>query len=237
MIEKVNWDSDFFRYPVGSLEVTSNSLEDISHENLNRQDYRLLYIYSKSELSGYAHFNMVDKKITYKKKLCVDQGKKSLVEFDDNKHKYTELLELAYLSGKFSRFRTDKNFKNDEFSRLYKTWLDRSLAKDIAFKVLVSLEDDVITGFVTLKEKNKKCSQIGLIAVNNNFQGKRIGTKLIKECEIWSIENGYSELEVVTQFENKAARGLYEKNGFEVYNELYIYHYWNNQQDLSTQGS
>lgn len=229
MIQKVSWDSKFFGYSVGAIEYNGNNYDSLSLKNLKSLGYNLIYIYSKTELPANFKFNLVDKKITYHKELSVIEGKYDLVEFDENKHSYNQLLELAYLSGKYSRFNHDKNFINNEFNRMYKTWLDKSLNKEIAFKVLISLEDGIITGFVTLKEKNNICSQIGLIAVNNKFQGKRIGTKLIKECEILSLKCGYKELEVVTQYGNEAARGLYEKNGFKVSKELFIYHHWNNE--------
>ena len=148
-------------------------------------------------------------------------------EFDLKIHSYEELLDLAFLSGNLSRFKVDSNFSNNEFEKLYKEWVNNSINKKIAFKTFVKTVQKKVVGFITLGEKDADTAKIGLIAVNEMFQGKRIASKLIKSCEIISKQNKYAGLEVSTQFSNNQAMAFYKKNDFEINKITYIYHLWN----------
>ena len=64
------------------------------------------------------------------------------------------LYELAFESGKYSRFKLDKNFSEIDFRKLYKKWVDNSLNLEIADEVLVYKISDIIQGFITYKIYN-----------------------------------------------------------------------------------
>ena len=114
---------------------------------------------------------------------------------------------------------------NDEFRRLYKKWILKSL-EDQSIRVLITKSDNYLTGFVTVELLDERKSRIGLISVNENFQGRGLGSILIKIAENVSLESGRSILQVATQFENKPALILYEKKGFEIISKTFIYHLW-----------
>jgi dTDP-4-amino-4,6-dideoxy-D-galactose acyltransferase len=136
-----------------------------------------------------------------------------------------ELENLAYLSGRYSRFRLDENFEPDDFYRLYKTWIIRSIQKEIADNVFIIKENNAIVGMVTLKYGEEN-GTIGLMAVSESAQGKGYGKKLIKSCMYDLHKRGISKIEVPTQANNIAACRFYEKCGFTNQSVSNIYHFW-----------
>jgi len=230
MVQEAKWDSIFFGFPVGKINFKhTDNFEELI---LASKKFKLVYVFSDAELQE-PMLDLVDKKIIFSKPLRANQNENlnnkngDIISYDKKTHSYDQLLQLAYLSGTYSRFKLDKNIPFSYFLGLYKLWLDNSINSEIAFKTLVSITEGNISGFVTLGKKDMNSSQIGLIAVNGDYQGNHIGSKLISQCEIICSENGYSYMDVATQGNNKAACGLYKKNNFNIKSVQYIYHLWN----------
>jgi dTDP-4-amino-4,6-dideoxy-D-galactose acyltransferase len=227
MISKAEWDSRYFDYPVGILKIKEGSNFDLKKILAESKKFKLVYIISEMDLEDIPLLKSMDKKVIYSKQISTHKNSEQILEYSPEIHSYDQLLNLAYLSGIYSRFKRDKNFRKNEFRFLYKEWLDKSIDKKLSFKVLIKHLEDEIAGFVTLNKKDTYTSEIGLIAVSEKFQGRNIGTKLIQECEFLSLEQNLPIIEVATQYENLPARRLYEKNNFSIKNITYIYHYWN----------
>lgn len=230
MVKRLIWDSNFFGYEVGNCIVDSHYL-DLDNFKKSAKKFDLVYIFSNQEivnLHPVSAIELVDIKVLLEKKVNKDiVPDPHIVEYNANIHLYDNLLELAYLSGKYSRFRNDKNFKSKEYYKLYKTWLDKSINHTLAFKVLVKIVNGQMAGFVTLQKNSSITSQIGLISVNPQFQGLGLASQLIKSAEYESFKNGFTSFQVPTQQENKPALKLYKKNGFDVIQKKYVYHFWN----------
>lgn len=224
MIERLSWDSDFFNYPVGRINVGEKF--DLQQFNSEAKDFSLVYILSQTDLAEITFFNLVDRKLIFCKQLEKNSFDSGIIEYDSEKHDFNELLNLAFLSGKFSRFRLDQGFKANEFERLYRQWIENALS-DNETSVLLHVEGEVITGFVSVETKANKAARIGLIAVSEVFQGRRIGLKLVQAACSLAYQKGNSELEVVTQADNQAAVNLYQKSGFSLISSTFIYHYRN----------
>lgn len=242
MIEYLSWDSDFFKKKTGKIVYNKKSDAQSLKEILLRarkEEYQLVYVFSREDLyvneDVLAAFNgrLVDRKIVYSQRLDNNTHMEDRqVEVDKVKvYEYPfssldpELEKLAYLSGIYSRFRLDENFVEDDFFRLYKTWIEKSVTKEIADRVYVIKENDIITGMITLKYR--ECwSEIGLIAVSENVQKKGAGKVLLQKCFKDSLKNGVLEIKVPTQMENKLACTFYEKNGFKIETITNIYHFW-----------
>lgn len=224
MIEKLIWDSDFFKYKVGRIKIVDSidSLDFIDQA----KEFELVYVMADRALPANPLFRLVDQKLVFSKPLINNNIDQKIVEFNPDIHSFDELLNLTYLSGKFSRFKLDQEFKSNEFERLYFQWIQNSLS-DKESKVLVYIEGNTIAGFVSIDSKINKEAKIGLIAVSENFQGRGIGTKLIQAAGSVAFQNGNTELEVVTQAENQSAVGLYLKNDFSLISSTFIYHYRN----------
>jgi ribosomal protein S18 acetylase RimI-like enzyme len=58
------------------------------------------------------------------------------------------------------------------------------------------------------------------ISVEKTFQGKGIGSLLLKECERWARSNGYTDIELNVYEFNRRAHGLYERHGYRKLSEI-----------------
>ena len=223
-IKQLQWDSDFFNKKIG--ELSPNEAIKVPF-NLT-QDYDLIIIKKNQdfscEIDGYEK-TFEETKILFEKKLSFDNINEIIIEDTDFQNKPPEdFYDLAYESGKYSRFKLDLNLKN-KFQDIYKKWVDNSLNKTFAEKVFYIHSEDTINGFVTL-QRDGNTAKIGLIAVNPNFQGKGIGTKLLQAAEYYAIKNNMDKMLIPTQKENILACNFYKKNGYSVKEETIIKHYW-----------
>jgi dTDP-4-amino-4,6-dideoxy-D-galactose acyltransferase len=227
MIEKINWDSDFFGYTIG--KITVSTIDDVSNflKSKSLKDYRLIYIFSKTIISDY-QLKLVDTKLTFKKTIDphnLSKENNTIENFNKiNDSEFLILEELAYLSGKYSRFNTDSNFKNNEFKKLYQKWI--SGYKSENKNIILKKSNNIISGFILYSIENETI-YIELISVSEDFQEKGIATELIYEIELIGYKNNCKYIQVVTQGENIPAVNLYKKNSFILINKNLIYHYWN----------
>lgn len=136
------------------------------------------------------------------------------------------LIQLAYESGKYSRFRNDPHLTETQFQAVYKTWMINSALHKIADDVLVvrNAHDDIV-GMITLGEKNQR-GDIGLLAVAESARGQQCGKKLVHAAQQYFIEKSFAYSQVVTQQENIPACKLYEKCGYAVEKVEYFFHFW-----------
>ena len=191
--------------------------------------FKLVYLFSKEPLN-HKELKLVDIKVTFKKATSIlDESNEvnNINLFSNNNDDFSTLEKLALTSGEYSRFRIDENFKNNEFEALYKKWIRSFVYNKDNVDVIIYKEQRRILGFTTLEGVNENLCDIGLVAVNQNERGKKIGTKLINFTLNKAFEKGFKEVKVVTQFDNKPAINLYEKCGFKRSKLKYIYHYWN----------
>lgn len=230
-IELLSWDSRFFKYKVG--RVTSSHLQDALRD-AKKEGIKLLYLFvdpKNKELNKSAIVNgggLVDEKVTFVANVQkaqdsnIDEG---IVPYEGELT--DELLSLALQSGEYSRYKIDTHFVHNEFERLYTEWIKKSLSHEIAKEVLVYKSNMREVGLLTLGEKDKR-ADIGLLAVDANFRGKSVGTKLIQAAMKRAKALGFDEIQVATQKKNEIACRFYTKNGFVQERIDNIYHFWFN---------
>jgi len=226
MIEKLKWDSHFFKYNVGKLNI-KNSINTSAFIKLS-STYRLIYIFSDHLISEFEGLKFMENKITFHKKINSMPNPLGKIEvFDIKKDSKDELIQLAYLSGIKSRFNKDDNFSEYEFKKIYAQWIENCLDKKSNSKILVVKDCQKIIGFTTVECLDTESSKIGLIAVDKRYQRKGIAKQLMTSAENISIEKKCTFIEVTTQGDNKPATNFYQNYGFNVIFTKYIYHYWN----------
>jgi len=237
-ITLLSWDSDFFGYKVGRIDVSILSKNELTNllSDAKTKGFKLLYwpVNPKDNvLNQLAKENgglLVDEKVTFvrsilpsDKQLEVSPSVLSCL----NKTATERTLSLSLQSGIYSRYNTDPNFTHNEFNKLYTEWIEKSLSGKIAKEVLVFIEKREEVGLLTLGEKNNR-ADIGLLAVDKDFRGKSIGTSLMHAAFRKAVEWGYKEIQVTTQLQNSAACIFYEKMGFRKEHIVNIYHFWFN---------
>lgn len=234
MFKHLDWDSQFFNYKVALLDsekIQSEADVNVCLKELKKMQYRLAYIFIPSQNSKLNEIVkqqggiLVDAKTTYAtSSIRGEEVSTNIISFLDNKPG-KDLLDLAIESGIYSRFSKDKNFKNNEFGRLYTEWITNSVNRKIADEVLVYNENNKISGFVTLKADGSN-GKIGLIAVSAALRGKGIGRELMKASHNWYLSKKLTTATVITQGENKPACKLYEKCGYHISEVQNVYHFW-----------
>ncbi|MEZ4937845.1 MAG: GNAT family N-acetyltransferase [Crocinitomicaceae bacterium] len=215
--EKLEWDSEFFDFPIYRLIlkqiVSSKELDEKLSENA------FYYIFSDLKLP-FLTSKLVDQKVVFSKTVDCHKSIDGINFYSGPLT--TDLLSLVFESGIYSRFKKDKRLSS-KFEEMYSMWIQKSINGDLADKVFVYKETDKIKGFVTVK-KRSDFAEIGLIAVDQSMRGKGIGSKLIASAEHYLTKEGISTIKVPTQLDNKPACDFYTKVGFKKDSLTYIYH-------------
>jgi len=223
MIRKLDWDSAFFNLAVGEWhageEASGARVFDVIYAKGSKTDD-----YSPE---GFAK-TFSETKVVFSKQLTTGKHlEERPIREVNEKQVIASLYELAFESGKHSRFLLDSRFGKDNFEKLYKTWVDNSLNGQFATKVLVYDEGLKLSGLVTYKI-NEGFATVGLIAVSPDRQGHGIGRELLAHVEKELAENNIFELRIPTQLENEAACRFYKKQGYKIIETTQITHYWKN---------
>lgn len=232
MIEYLNWDSDFFGWKTGLIIVDNSNQIELFLRQANAEAYRLIYVFGNQDfyinaaITDQYNGQLVDRKVLFGLDLnqsSINSSSK-VMEYTDQKLNQS-LIQLAFESGKYSRFKIDNHFRNHEFERMYTSWILQSVEKQNADYVYVTKDNDCISGMVTLKIKNDM-AHIGLISTAIGYQGKGLGRQLVNRCITTAKERNCKFLYVPTQFENIQACKFYEAVGFNQISIQNIYHFW-----------
>ncbi len=240
MIEILPWDSQFFGFGIGRMDLThgiASGVEKVQHE-IKERDIKLLYLFhdlsceidkdAKKQFVAHSGAKLVDTKLVYEKSLVMDElvsPPDGVVEFSGDRATGV-LYQLALQSGIYSRFRIDLNFPPGSFEKLYCLWMDNSINRKIADNVLVAKgQETQIQGMVTLSLKGEQ-AVIGLLSVDESARGISLGRKLMIAAEYHALTSGKTFIAVATQRENRSACRFYEKLGYNVISRTEIYHWW-----------
>lgn len=228
----LKWDSDFFGFPVAFIEVGMGNDNQVKSEldRLFNSGAKLVYVYSHKEieLDGYDSV-IADRKRSYILEKLQNRRVNSVTQLENSGIR-DDLYSLAFQAGEHSRYRVDSHISEEDFKRLYRTWIDNSLDKGFADYVLGIIEPSSDPrhfkplGLISAKRKGDELS-IGLFATDENSRGKGIGSELIQQVLNIANKKGL-KVEVTTQSDNETACRFYEKRGFKVKSETYVYHVW-----------
>lgn len=221
MIKELSWDSEFFNIKIGEWN-TDDSLD------ADPTVFDLVYVKSGGsdtpQLNGFQNV-FTETRVIFAKQLVRQYAEQQNIRSVSVNDDINILYELAYESGKFSRFKLDERFGQHNFEKLYRAWVDNSLSHRFADDVIVFTENNVLKGFATYKVY-AGFAGIGLIAVDPGMQGKGIGKKLLDHIESILVSKEVTELRIPTQLENKAACAFYTRQNYKIAETIYIKHYW-----------
>lgn len=224
-ISTKEWDSFFFQLKIGEYLVENDN--EMEHGIVN---YDLIYAIAsnnfKVEIPNFVNtYSEVQTSFLKKNTTSISQLDNVFIVKDLNSFKLEEIYELAFESGKYSRFYLDENFSFCSFKNLYKKWVDNSLNGEFADIVLVYQQLNSIIGFITC---SIACDigTIGLFGVEKKHQGNGIGEILLNALQLKLFEEEVNYLRVKTQCHNKPAVNFYKKHEFHLESEKYIKHFW-----------
>lgn len=221
--ERLAWDSEFFGMPIAKAVVKSSSpcTWDEIVTSAKQSPFNLVYVFSADSITGAPA--PIDVKIDYAASL--QGGREKDAHIREMNSADDDLYELAYRSGRLSRFFKDNNFEKGAAQRLYREWVDKSVSREIAHDVLVYETMHEKAGFITLGIKDGE-ARVGLLAVSERYGGRGIGTILMNEAKRRAMLRGCTTIRVATQQQNRAACNFYEKNGFAKTDNTFVYHLW-----------
>lgn len=226
MIKYLKWDSLFFNKRIGELDIEVRTYSQTSVENFD-----LIYVKSPIdsliELNGFTNSYRENRVVFFKEKPMFSKIgiKKNVFSAFIYKTNRNQIYELAFQSGKYSRFNLDQKFKKIEFENLYKQWVDKSFEKKMADEILVYIEEEKVLGFVTYKV-SENYANIGLFGTHEKYQGKGIGTKLIEAVEFELLKKDIKTLKISANHENVNACKFYENRGYSVLKKNNLNHFW-----------
>lgn len=220
------WDSEFFSFKTGAIDAAGMNAAELNAAvgRLRAEGYRLVYVFAGSLMPGLMPcFVLADNKRSY----ILDRpyaitSNPSVIEY---KGEPRLLYDLAYQAGEFSRFRVDERIGDENFRRLYRLWIDNSVAGTFADYVFVAENDrKQPVGLITARKKDGMLS-IGLFATDRQSRGTGIGTALIGAVISAGVRLGMP-VEVTTQADNPVACRFYEHKGFRLRQQEAVYHLW-----------
>lgn len=233
-LERREWDSSFFGYPVAAASWDAAPLlSDVCFvlQQARRSGIKLLYLFMAPVSSSLRAAieqegaKSVGRKVEYSKPI-IGPNARNLGKDISLCHESTPQLEsLALQSGIHSRFRLDDGFQQQEFERLYREWLASSLRGDDDKRVYVAGGAAAPRGMITL-EPSGTMARIGLFAIDAAHQGRGLGRQFVAAAEQFCIDTGRIALLVATQAENQGACRFYETCGFSKISEVDHFHAW-----------
>lgn len=159
----------------------------------------------------------VDRKISYQKDVQNVEDQNGIKSYEGPLT--DKLLQLAFQSGEYSRFKIDARLGVEKFRSLYKLWISKAIDSN---SILTNADQSGMITYVI----NEYCLNIGLIAVDETVRGKGIGKKLMRGAEKKAFELGLKTILVPTQEDNQTACRFYESLGYTAMEKVYVYHWW-----------
>jgi GNAT superfamily N-acetyltransferase len=241
-IAPAHWDSRFFGFPIGNIELprdyTVAELEMTLREA--QPKFRLLFVTVPGE--GPDSLTLLGSKCPcYARKLFFKKDvPKNIDLFDSRIRAYTStfcspaLERLAIQSGTMTQFRQDPELA-PHFEQLFLAWINFAVTKELADSIWTWHENGQHLGLVTTrcaKHVNPQTGQteregrIGMLSVDAGHRRRKIGTHLVRACDFWCSSLDIPVNAIATQKDNEPVIILCKKQGFRQDRETSIYHYW-----------
>jgi GNAT superfamily N-acetyltransferase len=237
-----DWDSRFFGFPIGNLEIPADFARDELDAVLREAHtkFRLVAV----TLTGNGPDNLsvaaaqcpcYARQLLYKKQTRTNVG-----IIDPHIRTYTStfctsaLERLAVQSGTFSRFRLDPEL-SQHYEQLFLAWIHNAITKELADSVWTWVENGQHAGMVTIrcaKRANpdtgeiEREGRIGMLTVDSKYRRHGVGQSLLEACDYWCSSLDIPVNAIVVQKDNEAVSSLCQKVGFKLDGERSIYHYW-----------
>jgi ribosomal protein S18 acetylase RimI-like enzyme len=241
-IAPAQWDSQFFGFPIGNIELPSDYDKEQLETTLKEAHakFRLLFVSMSGE--GPDSLSILGNRCPcYARKLFFKKKVSQNVEWSDPRIRaYTStfctptLERLAIQAGTMTQFRQDPELA-PHFEQLFLTWINFAVTKDLADSIWTCYDQGKHLGLVTIRSAKhvepttgriEKEGRIGMLAVDAEHRRQGIGTSLIAMCDFWCSSLNIPVHAIATQKDNEHAIALGKKLGFQQDRETSIYHYW-----------
>jgi len=237
LITKLNWDSDFFGFPIAYLSsrylteaIMFRSLQFIKKHNIKLVEYLCNCHDRKSVLIAERNkFDFVDIRLTYEKK--ISEAKKIVlpdgINFGLAEKKDIEILkQISKNMYMDSRYFFDGKFDLKKVNEFYQSWVEKAVKGIFDDKCFCLFDDQEAIGFCSIKYNEMNAAKIGVVGLASRYQGKGLAQRMLTLVFNELIKEQIGKLYVVTQGRNYAAQRLYQKVGFLTKSTELWYHKW-----------
>ncbi len=228
----LDWDSQFFGKKIAHIDLEKDEdyvgLEEfigVNNVDLIQAKVEINEL-EKINFLEQNSFNFADLKINFYTKIDSNKRIDERIVFAEpmDTLKITEIANDMFSHSRY--YAALDVFGKDKVSRLYQTWVEKSIKGQFDDYCLICKQNETVCGFITVKELiDQRSAQIGLIGVSDHFRNKGIASTLISAVHYLLHQKGITELKVSTQGKNIGAQNLYIKNGFLVEN-MQLWYYW-----------
>jgi len=135
-----------------------------------------------------------------------------------------QIIDIAKNSFNYSRFFNDPKLPVEQAKNIYLHWTECAFKQENKHFAICEKEGNV-AGYILFSFKGNS-SVIELIAVDEKYQGQRVGKSLIHKMESFVIDQGIRKIKVGTQVNNISAAQFYTKMGFKYMSCGSMYHLW-----------
>ena len=144
-----------------------------------------------------------------------------------------ELVELAIASGEYSRFRLDPRLNDERFVAMYRHWIDRSVARELADAVLVAECGDAPGPNRTVIGRNGLSIRVPLSRVDR--AGRRGGhrARTGRRCDVdpeahpsGCVAAAHIKLALLLRWSMHRPVGSTGATGYRLSQVRNIYHFW-----------
>lgn len=241
-ISLLDWESKFFGFPIGEFDLPADYDPGRLEETLRngKERFRLVCLTLGKigpDLIATSDIPCVcyDKKLMLKKDVP-----RNVPSLDPHVKAYTStfcskwLERLAVQSGALSRFKRDPELAT-QYERLFLTWINYSVAGNLADSIWTWRENDRDVGLVTIRCAKREHPEtgelqregrIGMLSVDEPYRERGIDRQLFGACDFWCSSLSIPVASIATQFDNDRMIALCEEMGFRKDREESVYHYW-----------
>ena len=236
IIEKLNWDTEFFGMKVGRLVIYNADEFDCHRFNslVLDQKYQLVYVYSFKNMLRLdqvikANLELVDIQIGMKKKFIKNDMEKINYNFREQLTQ-NELLECYRITEQIvpvSRFYNEPLIGQLKTIELYRKWIDNTLNKEFLDGMFLAYDEQKIIGLNLIKtDLINKLGYCSLIGVDSDYKGKGIGRQLWYQAfSYWAEETDIDTCKVNFSLKNTESFNFHLNLGFNKTEEVkFIYH-------------
>ncbi len=135
-----------------------------------------------------------------------------------------QIVDIARKSFNYSRFFNDPSLPIEQAKNIYLHWTECAFEQENKYFVISEREGNV-AGYI-LFSLIEDSSVIELIAVDEKYQGQRVGKSLIHKMESFVIDQGIRKIKVGTQVNNISAAQFYNAMEFKYVSCGSMYHLW-----------
>lgn len=230
---QLQWDTDYFRINSARINLLGPVDEKAQNEIISFcNGYEFVTISNNGNvqennewIGERTNAFLADMNIQFIKAL-VDkpdyQNEKSYVVNSLSRNE--QIVEIARKSFNYSRFFNDPKLPQEQAKNIYLHWTECAFGQENKYFVILEREGD-IAGYI-LFSMSGDSSVIELIAVDEKYQGQRVGKSLIHTMESFVIDQGIKKMKVGTQVNNISAAQFYNAMGFKYISCGSMFHLW-----------